>query len=75
MRIHIEPIQQPYVTLLTKAGILTVDEGENGEICISLGQHFTLKICGKEDPLILLDSQEKPTRLRILQSESHWVQA
>ncbi len=75
MTIHLEPIHQAYLSFLTKVGILTIDEGEDGSLNISLGDYFNLHFSGKDYPEIVLDSQEKPAKLKILQSESQWIRA
>ena len=75
MMIHLEPIHQAYLSFVTNDGILTIDEGDDGSLNISLEDYFNLHFSGKEAPEIILDSQEKPATLKILQSESQWIRA
>ena len=66
MMIQLEPIHQAYLSFVTKDGILTIDEGDDGSLNIALGDYFNLHFSKKGFPEVILDSQEKPAKLKIL---------
>ena len=74
MMIHLEPIHQEYLSFVTKDGILTIDEDDDGNLNISLEDYFNLHFSVKDSPEIILESQERPAKLKLLQHESQWIQ-
>ncbi|MBN2256959.1 MAG: hypothetical protein JW704_03945 [Anaerolineaceae bacterium] len=74
MKIDLEPIHQEYISFVTRAGILTIEEPPDGALRISLSDRFTLSV-HEDGGLITLDSEEKPTHLKILQSLSRGIMA
>ena len=71
---RIRPVSETCVVIETLAGTFPVEIGD-GWVRICMCDHFTLMVMGKHKqvPLVVVDSDEHPTRLEVRETESRWL--
>ena len=74
MKIH--PIDRNYVIIDTPQGSIHVKTTEQGDTEMYWNDHAHLLFKGqhKQKPLLMVDSEEYPTRLALYESETPWFE-